>query len=79
MRGIHSAENLVAGVEGDISEVGETMKITEIRLKYALKIPPGTRDKVERVLNAYAEKCPAYQSVKDSIKCTWEADIKETQ
>lgn len=77
MRQINSADNLVAHVEGDIEDVDGVLKITKIRLRYQFKIPPGTRDKAERALESYAEKCPAYQSVKGCIACTWEADIEE--
>ena len=77
MRGIQSANNLIAQVEGDIEDVDGVMKITKIRLRYRFRIPPGTREKVDRVLAAYAEKCPAYQSVKGCIACSWDAEIEE--
>lgn len=77
MRGVRSADNLAAEVEGDIEDVAGVMQITKIRLRYRFKIPAGTREKIERVLDSYAEQCPAYQSVKGCIKCTWGADIEE--
>lgn len=77
MRGIPSANNLVAEVTGDIEDLDGVMKITRIRLHYRFRIPPGTRDKVERVLGSYAEKCPAYQSVKGCIECSWDAEMRD--
>jgi uncharacterized OsmC-like protein len=77
VRQIKSAENLVAQVEGDIEDVDGVMKITRIRLHYRFRIPAGTREKVDRLLESYAEKCPAYQSVKGCIECTWDAEIEE--
>ena len=77
MRGIKSAENLVAQVEGDIEDVDGVMKITKLRLRYRFRIPAGAREKVDRVLESYAEKCPAYQSVKGCIDCSWDAEIEE--
>ena len=77
MREVKSAGNLVADVEGDIEDIGGVLKITKIRLRYRFRIPPGSRDKVERALETYAEKCPAYQSVKGCIDCSWEAVIRE--
>ena len=77
VRGIKSAENLVAQAEGDIEDVEGVMRITKIRLHYVFKIPPGSREKVDRVLASYAEKCPAYQSVKGCIECSWDAEIGE--
>jgi uncharacterized OsmC-like protein len=77
VRGIKSADNLVAQVEGDIEDVDGVMKITKIRLRYRFRIPPGSREKVERLVASYAEQCPAYQSVKGCIDCSWEAEIVE--
>jgi uncharacterized OsmC-like protein len=77
VRGISSAENLVADVEGDIEDVDGVLKITKIRLHYRLTIPAGSREKLQRVLESYAEKCPAYQSVKGCIACSWDAEIIE--
>ena len=56
MRGIKSADNLVAQVEGDVEDVGGVLKITRIRLRYRLRTPPGMREEVDRVLEAYAEQ-----------------------
>ena len=77
MRGIKSANNLVAQVEGDIEDLAGVLKITKIRLRYRFKAPSGPRDKIDRVLASYAEKCPAYQSVKGCIECSWSAEIEE--
>lgn len=72
-----SAENLVAVVEGDITQENGVLKITHIRLKYHFAISPGMREKADRVLAHYADLCPAYQSIKGCIKCSWEAVIIE--
>jgi uncharacterized OsmC-like protein len=77
VRGIKSASNLVAQVEGDIEDVAGVMKITKIWLHYRFKIPTGSREKVDRLLASYAELCPAYQSVKGCIECRWDAEIEE--
>ena len=77
MRGVRSAGNLTADVEGDIEDVAGVMKITRIRIRYRFKIPAGTREKIDRLLDSYAEQCPAYQSVKGCIECTWGAEIEE--
>jgi uncharacterized OsmC-like protein len=73
-----SAENLTADVEGDIAEKNGVLKVTHIRLKYHFKIPSGMREKAERAVAHYADLCPAYQTVKDCIQCTWTATIIET-
>jgi uncharacterized OsmC-like protein len=77
VRGIQSAENLVAQVEGDIEDVNGVMRITRIRLHYRFKAPAGDREKIDRLLATYADKCPAFQSVKGCIECTWDAEIGE--
>ena len=79
MRGVRSADNLVAQVEGDIEDVGGVLKITRIRLRYRFRTPPGMLEKVDRVLPGYAEQCPAYQSVKGCIDCSWQAEITEEE
>ncbi len=77
VRQIKSADNLVADVEGDIGEVDGVLKITQIRIRYRVTIPADSRDKVSRVMETYAEKCPAYQSVKGCIDCRWDIDMIE--
>ena len=72
-----SAENLKAAVEGDIEAVDGVLRITRIRLRYQATIPKGTRDAVDRALEVYAESCPAYQSVKGCIACSWDAEMIE--
>lgn len=79
MREVKSEGNLVADVEGDIEDVDGVLKITKMRLHFRFTIPAGSRDKIDRALESYAEKCPAYQSVKDCIECSWDADIEEEQ
>ena len=69
------AGNLTAEVEGDIEEVDDVLKITQIRIHYRLKAPADSRETVDRALEVYAAKCPAYQSVKGCIDCTWDVEI----
>lgn len=71
------AEKLVADVEGDIAEVDGVLRITQIRLHYRIVMASGTQEKVERALSVYADKCPAYQSVKECIDCSWDAEVHE--
>ena len=78
MRGITSEENLAADVEGDIEDVDGVLRITSIRLHYRLATSGENREKVDRALEAHAEKCPAYQSVKGCIDCTWDMELVES-
>jgi organic hydroperoxide reductase OsmC/OhrA len=77
VRGFKSADNLVAQVEGDIEDVDGVLRITKIRLQYRFQVPAGSREKVDRLLASYAEQCPAYQSVKGCIECSWDAEVEE--
>lgn len=77
MRGIPSAEHLNAAVEGDIEEVDGVLRITTIRIQYQLKAPAEAREKIDRALESYADKCPAYASVKGCIDCSWELELIE--
>ena len=67
-----TAGKLTADVEGDIEDVDGVLKITQIRLRYRLEASPEGRAAAERLLQSYADKCPAYQSVKGCIACSWE-------
>jgi uncharacterized OsmC-like protein len=64
-------------VEGDIEDVEGVLKITKIRIRYQFKVPTGAREKAERALDVYAEKCPAYQTVKKCIEVSWNAQMEE--
>ena len=66
----------MADVEGDVEAVDDVLRITKIRIKYNFEAPKDLLQKAERALQVYADLCPAYQSVKDSIDCSWDADIK---
>jgi len=77
VRGITSAENLVTHVEGKVEEIDGLVRITSLHLGYRLKAPAAERSTVDRVLRVHADKCPAYLSVKDSIKCSWDVEVEE--
>ena len=66
----------MADAEGDVEAVDGVLRITKIRLKYNFEAPKDLFKKAERALQVYADLCPAYQSVKDGIDCSWDADIK---
>jgi uncharacterized OsmC-like protein len=64
-------------VEGDIEDVEGVLKISKIRLKYRFKLPSDLKVKAERALAVYSDGCPAYQSVKGCIECSWVAEMEE--
>jgi organic hydroperoxide reductase OsmC/OhrA len=52
-----------AEVEGDIENVNEVLKITQIRVKYHLKVPKGKEKDAKDAFSTYLPSCPAAQSV----------------
>ncbi len=68
-----------ATVEGRIEKVGNTIRITGINVHYELTIPAGTREEVDRALRVHPQGCPAHESVKDAIRVTWTADVREEE
>lgn len=63
--------------EGDIENVNNVLKITNIRVKYHLKVPKGKVDDAKQALATYLVRCPAAQSVTGCIAIHDEADIEE--
>jgi len=69
-------ESFNATVEGRISGVGRTIRITSIHVHYDLAVPGDAREGAERALALHPQGCPAHQSVKDAIAVTWAATLR---
>jgi hypothetical protein len=52
-----------AEVEGDIENVNNVLKITQIRVKYYLKVAEGKVKEARDAFSSYLPSCPAAQSV----------------
>ncbi|MGA2318797.1 MAG: OsmC family protein [Thermodesulfobacteriota bacterium] len=52
-----------AEVEGDIENVNNVLKITQIRVKYYLKVSSGKSQEAREAFSSYLTSCPAAQSV----------------
>jgi uncharacterized OsmC-like protein len=65
-----------AVVDGRISGIGKTIRITSIHVHYELSVPPEAREAAERALAVHVQGCPAHQSVKDAIAITWDATLR---
>lgn len=72
----YDRESYKASVEGHISGIGKTIRITSIHVHYDLAVPAESREATERALAAHPQGCPAHQSVKDAIQITWSATLK---
>ncbi len=72
-----SPDSIAADVQG-INEIVERVPVlTEIRVHYRLRIPPGTRETIDRVLERHASRCPTAMSLRGSVEVTWTAEIEE--
>jgi hypothetical protein len=65
-----------AAVEGRITGIGKTIRISSIHVRYELAVPAEAREAAERALAVHVQGCPAHQSVKDAIRITWEAALR---
>jgi uncharacterized OsmC-like protein len=66
-----------AEVEG-VNEVRDGVPVlTEIRIHYRLRIPAGTRERVERALDRHQSRCPTAQSLRGAVAVSWTADVEE--
>ena len=72
-----SEDRYRAEVEGDIENVGGVLKITEIRVNYLLRVPPGKEEAAQKSLDAYLSFCPAAQSVIGCIKIKHHLSLEE--
>jgi organic hydroperoxide reductase OsmC/OhrA len=66
-----------ADVEGDIENVSDILKITQIRVEYHLEVPQGKTVEAREALSSYLSLCPAAQSVIGCIRISDEATIEE--
>jgi len=68
-----------ADVEGDIENVNNVLKITEIRVKYHLMAPQGKAEEAKEAFSTYITSCPAAQSVMGCIRIKDDIHIEELQ
>lgn len=48
--------------------VDRVLRITAIRVRYELKVPPGSREAAQRAVDTHEQKCPAATSVRGCIR-----------
>jgi len=66
-----------ADVEGDIENVKNVLKITQVRVKYQLKVPKGKVEEAKDAFSSYLTSCPAAQSVIGCIQIRDDLVIEE--
>ncbi len=70
-------ERFWADVEGDIENVNEVLKITEIRVRYRLKLPREKAPEAREAFSSYLTACPAAQSVIGCIRIRDDLALEE--
>jgi len=70
-------DRYLAEVEGDIENVNNVLKITQIRVKYHLKVPQGKVEEAKDAFSSYLPSCPAAQSVIGCINIQDDIAIEE--
>ncbi len=78
VRGIKLAPSDIAATADGVNElVDGIVRLTEIRVAYRLRIPPGSREVVDRALSRHQEKCPTAMSLAAAVRISWSAEIEE--
>ncbi len=67
-----------AEVEGDIENVNNVLKITQIRVKFYLKVFQGKAQEAREAFSSYLTSCPAAQSVIGCINIKDDLIVDET-
>ncbi len=70
-------ESFWTDVEGDIEDVNGVLKITQIRVNFHLKVPPGKEGDAREAFGVYLAGCPAAQSVIGCIEILDNAVIEQ--
>ncbi len=68
---------IAAEAEGVNVLIDKVPQLQEIRIQYRLRIPPDTRDTVDRALASHQSKCPTARSLESSVRIVWDAEIIE--
>ena len=71
-------DRLGATVEGDVEAIDKVLRVTRIRVRYRLAVPPAKREAAERAVARHPAGCPAFNSVRGCIDIDIQAAITET-
>jgi organic hydroperoxide reductase OsmC/OhrA len=77
-RGIRLPPDAIGAQAEGANELRDgVVTLTRIQVRYALRIPPGTREAVDRALSRHQEKCPTARSLRGAVDVGWTAEISE--
>lgn len=60
---------------GEIETENKILVVKRIMITFHLTADEEDREKIERVLNVYADSCPVARSIRDSIEITSKLDL----
>lgn len=66
-----------AEVEGDIENINNVLKLTQIRVMYHLKMPRGKIEEAKEAFSSYVNSCAAVQSLIGCIDIRDDLTIEE--
>lgn len=73
------SDDIRARAEGVNELLDKLVILRRIHVHYELRVPAGSREKVDRALATHVEKCPTAMSLKGAVEVTWSADVHEAQ
>lgn len=78
MREIRLEPDAITAEARGVNELVDRIPVlTRIEVDYRLRIPAGSRDKVERALSRHVSKCPTAKSLEGAVEVAWTAQIEE--
>ena len=78
VRGISLTDDAIGVTARGTNEVRDRLPVlTRIDLHYTLRIPPGSRETVDRALASHQSKCPTAATLQGAVEIAWTADITE--
>jgi uncharacterized OsmC-like protein len=79
-RGIDASDGrLSAEVRGEVESETGVLVIKRIHIHMTLRAPSSTRPVAERVNGFYADRCPVYRSLKNSIEMSSSVEVVPTE
>jgi uncharacterized OsmC-like protein len=70
-----SFDNLYADTVGEVETENKVLVVKRIRQVFHLTADEKDREKIERVLNVYADSCPVARSIKGSVEISSELEL----
>lgn len=66
-------------VEGTNEIVDGLPVLREIHVRYRLRVPAETRERVDRALATHQAKCPTAASLQNAVQIRWSAEIENEE